>query len=469
MALCAPTTAALIVLLQAFTTGGPGAVPVLEAKPPRPRGLALGAVPPIEPGATSQGAPAAVADMAALLAEITRAPRVVGTAGYERGLDAVEATLRAAGLNPTRLEVDATRAIPTRSEVLLFEDAISGLAFAGLKERWDPSAAPAAALPAAYAWNVSKSNTRGPVVDLGAGLEADFEAATRMRLSLGGAIALVTVPAAPSSRKSTVRAIAERAASRGCVGVLIAPLAPGLSRDDFVLEDTSGSPRSGTAATRLSLPCAPIRSVEAEMLRSRLKVRRVRGASGKTVTVRVGPGPVEASLIIECPSEAVSASALRLDVPTTRAGGVHLVPTDHCADLPLGGAPTVAVAVTAAAGLGAPDSGATLSMVFGPRDGALPTELGPPALLLDAVLAPRAGSPLLARHGRLGPSRLAAHLGEFDSQLADRLKGQLEARMAAAVDWISYGITGTDDPRSASGARASRGLERLLAPLPSER
>ena len=108
-------------------------------------------------------------------------------------------------------------------------------------------------------------------------------------------------------------------------------------------------------------------------------------------------------------------------------------------------------------------------MVFGPRDGALPTEPGPPALLLDAVLAPRAGSPLLARHGRLGPSRLAAHLGEFDSQLADRLKGQLEARMAAAVDWISYGITGTDDPRSASGARASRGLERLLAPLPSER
>ena len=68
---------------------------MLEAKPHPTRGLALGAVPPIEPGATSQGSLAAVADMAALLTEITRAPRVVGTAGYERGLDAVEATLRA--------------------------------------------------------------------------------------------------------------------------------------------------------------------------------------------------------------------------------------------------------------------------------------------------------------------------------------------------------------------------------------
>jgi len=37
------------------------------------------------------------------------------------------------------------------------------------------------------------------------------------------------------------------------------------------------------------------------------------------------------------------------------------------------------------------------------------------------------------------------------------------------VSWTSYSITGANLPRKPSGAQAARGLERLLAPLPSER
>ena len=404
-----------------------------------------------------------------MLAELSGSPRAAGTPDHERGLDRVEAALRAAGLRPERLEVEATRAIPTRSEVLLFEDAIASVAFAGLKERWDPEASPSLPLPAAYSWNASTTRTRGPVVELGAGLESDFAEAERLRLSLEGTVALVTVPAVPINRKTSLRAIASRAASRGCIGVLVAPLRPGATRDDFVLADVRPAAGGAPDALVLPLPCAPIRSAEAQMLRSRLKVRRVRGANGKAATIRVGPGPVEVALTIECPVTQVSAGALRLDVPSMRRGTLHVVSSDHRADLSLGGAAAVAVAVGAAAALGPPGDSGTATLWFGPRGAARPAGLGAPGLQLDAVLAPRPGTPMMARFGSLGPSRLSPMVGEFDQQLASRLAGQLEMRMAAAVHWISYSITGADLLRSPSGARAARGLERLLAPLPSER
>ncbi|MGB0332761.1 MAG: hypothetical protein ACPGPE_13210, partial [Planctomycetota bacterium] len=91
-----------------------------------------------------------------------------------------------------------------------------------------------------------------------------------------------------------------------------------------------------------------------------------------------------------------------------------------------------------------------------------------PVFQLDAVLAPRPGTRLMAPL-RLGPSRLAPLLDESSAQLDARLAGQLQPRMAAAVDWVGYGLRGEDEPRRPAGAQAARALERLLAPLPSER
>ncbi len=483
MTLCVLTPAMLLALLPAALPGTPPGAPVSGSLPESPAASAAEASAGTLQAATGAaavtttatralnqaGGPASTADLSALLTELSRSPRVVGTVGYERGLDRVEAALRAAGLRPERLEVETARAIPTRSEVLLFDDAIASVAFAGLKERWEPEASPSGPLPAAYAWNASATRARGPVVELGAGLERDFAEAEGLRLTLEGTVALVTVPAAPVNRKTSLRAIATRAASRGCVGVLVAPLRRGATRDDFVLVDVRPALGGASADLVLPLPCAPIRSVEAGMLRSRLKVRRVRGANGKATTIRVGPGPVEVSLTIECPVTQVKASALRLDVPSKRAETLHLVSSDQRTSLALGGAPALAVAVGAAAALGPPNDADTATLWFGPHDAARPPGLGAPGLRLDAVLAPRPGTPVLARFGALGPSRLPPRLDESEQQLASRLAGQLGKRMAAAVRWVAYSVTGADLPRKPSGARAARGHERLLEPLPSER
>ncbi|MGD2017044.1 MAG: hypothetical protein PVJ89_02910 [Planctomycetota bacterium] len=449
MAVCAPLAAALLGLLPALQPAGAG---------------------PSDDDPTAGGTAAAVE----LLRALSREPRVPGTDSHERAVSRVEAALRARGLDPERARVSVPRAVPTRSEVLLFEDDIAASPFAGLKERWDPAATPADPLPAAYAWNPDEASVRGPVVDLGAGLEADFEEAARLRVPLEGAVALVSLPASPASRKTNVRGIAARAAARGCVGVLVAPVRPGPGRDDFVLADTAAAnagDRNAAASgpARLALPCAPVRSAEAAALRERLRVRRVRGADGRATTLRIGPGPVEASVTVECPFESVTASVLTVTVPALTEGLRHLVPTDHRSDQALAGAPTVAAAVAAAALLAGEDRPGSTTLTFGPRRAALPAPAGRPGLVIDAALAPRAGAPLLVRLGRLGPSRLTPRIDEFHEQLAGRLAGQLEARLEAAAAWIACGLAGEDDPRRAAGARAARGLERLLAPLPSER
>jgi len=461
MALCAHTLAALLLLLQASPPGAPAAP--LDPAPAGPRSMGTGST---GTGPALDTPPPA--DLDALLGDLSRSPRVVGTPGYDRGLALIEAALHAASLRPERVEVEALRAIPTQSDVLLFEDSLATAAFAGLKERWNPEAAVPSPLPAAFAWNPSTAEARGAVVDLGAGLPADFAEAEQMRLSLEGTIALVTVPATPANRKASIRSIAAQAATHGCVGVLVAPLRPGLARDDFVLADIRPAHGRTSEETRLPVPCAPIRSAEADLIRARLKVRRIRGANGRATTVRVGPGPVEAGVNIECPVSTVRAEALQLEIPAARSGAFHMISTDHRPDLALGGAPAIAVAVGAAAGLGPAGGGSAATLWFAPRRAALPAEHGP-VFQLDAVLAPRPGTPLMARLGPLGPSRLAPLLDESSAQLDARLAGQLQPRMAAAVDWIGYSLRGEDQPRKAPGAQAARALERLLAPLPSER
>ena len=503
MALCAPIVTALLGTLAA---SAPLPTPALTASlaaspsaPPTVSAAVPAAVPAFRATSDAPLPDEAPAPAEVLLEALAREPRVAGTPSHERGVDALLAALRARGLEPERFPVEVPRAVPTRSDVLLFEDGIAASPFAGLKERWDPAAAPASPLPAAFAWNPAAASVRGPVVDLGAGLDADFEEAARMRIALEGTVALVTVPAAPASRRTTVRGIALRAAARGCVGVLIAPLRPGPRRNDFVLADTAtasaarlntaaanidaadtaaadsaagesaAADPAGPEAARLPLPCAPVRSAEAAAIRERLRVRRVRGASGRTVTLRVGPGPVEVGLDVRCPLEWVEASALRVSVPSAVGGRRHLVPTDHRVEASLGGAATLSAAVGAVAALRDRPLEHRDLVVFAPRRASSPTLRAGPGLLIDAALAPRAGAPLLVRFGRLGPSRLAPRQDELTGGLVERLAGQLAPRLEASTAWIEYGLAGEDVPRRPSGARAGRALERLLAPLPSER
>lgn len=270
-------------------------------------------------------------------------PRVVGTPGYGRGIDLIEAELWNAGVRFESRTVTAVRAIPRRSEVHLFEDATAPHAFGGLRERWHPDAPRPMALPAAYSFNVDSADLRAPIVDVGAGLPDDFARLEQQRLRTQGSIALMTAPVVPGQRPASIHTLAVLASEAGCVGMLIAPEA----NDD----GTRGAMVLGTdeAHRRLPIPAVPIRAVEADEIRSRLRARRVRGANGDVTTVRTGPGPVEARLVVECPAERIEGVPVLVVRPTTEAADqpALLIDAAESGGLVLGGAPTLEVVVDA--------------------------------------------------------------------------------------------------------------------------
>lgn len=234
-----------------------------------------------------------------LLSELTREPRIIGTPGYDRALATVKNTLIRAGLKPSERTRKSGRAIATRCDVLFFEDATQSTAFGGLRERWDPAAIPTMPRPMAYDHNPASAGVRGPVVHIGAGLDADFERVREYGADLSGAVLLAVMELAPAKRSTTVREIAERAAGAGAAGLLIAPLpdmdlAPLEARQLYVRENTIHK-------NPLPLPVAPIRGLEAEAIGKRLRTKRIRGEDGKAIPVRLGPGPVEVSVTVECP------------------------------------------------------------------------------------------------------------------------------------------------------------------------
>ena len=149
-------------------------------------------------------------------------------------------------------------------------------------------------------------------------------------------------------------------------------------------------------------------------------------------------------------------------VPAARAGAFHMVSTDHRPDPAPGGAPAIAVTAGAAAALGPAGEG---HRDPGSRPAALPAEHGP-VFQLDAVLAPRPGTRLMAPL-RLGPP---APRPSSTSPAPSRRppRGPAPATAAAAVDWVGYGLRGEDEPRRPRGRRPP-GHSSLLAPLPSER
>lgn len=402
----------------------------------------------------------------ALLEELTAEPRIAGTPGYDRALAIVERELLAAGRDVTRQSASFLVAIPTRSDVLLFEDAIQASAFAGLRETWDPEAVPTAALPPAYVNNRESADVRGPVVDAGAGASSDYERLAGMRITLAGSVALVHLERAPAARTTTVLELAERAREAGCIALLVAPKTPGPTVDDFVSEDTQD------ADGPLSLATAPIRTIEANEIRSRLRVKRVRGNDGKAVSLQVGPGPVEVGVRIECPVSMERGQELicgqRSASSDESPARVQRIDLDERPGQVLGGAPAAVAAILACRREPWP-GGAGARFVFGHRHA---HTTGPRPAPLKGALAPAGQA--------FGPSRLAPEFGEtvegLSSRLSSPLGEELLTRLDAASAWIAYSLR-TGGPMPPLPANRDSGvaaflrdswaaLDILLAPLP---
>lgn len=405
-----------------------------------------------------------IQDTLALCQELAAEPRIPGTGGYDRAVELLEAFLEARGVPVERIEVSVTRGIPTRSDVLLFEDSSATSAFDGLRERWSPDSVPTQPLPAAYGFNVENGNVRGAVVDAGAGSQDDFARLKTLRVPTDGAIALVSVQPSPIFRER-IFDVAARAAQAGFAGLLVAPpstapvpnapMAPApVDPRKLILED-----RSFGREDRLAIPAAPIQLVQAQSIQERLRVKRVRGEDGQVASQRLGPGPVEAQVRVECP-------LVKLDgVPALIAGlrgrekaTVH-VPIDESWELPIQGAALAAVGASAAqtgdplrllllAPRGAPRSGLAVGNALAPLDGLVSG--------WSAEFAPD----LVVFGGR---TRMPASYDTSVRSLDRRLGGELSKRADAATLWIAYLLRSEIRPLSqeAPGGRV------LIAPIPA--
>ncbi len=383
-----------------------------------------------------------------LMADLTREPRIIGTPGYDRALTIVEDTLTRAGLKPTRKMRKSGRAIPTRSDVLLFEDGTQNSAFAGLRERWDPTSIPTMPRPMAYDHNPAEADVRGMVVPIGAGLDADFERVAGFRIDVTGAILLAEMELAPSARVTSVRAIAERAAAAGAAGLLIAPLpSDGLS----ALEARSLWVRENTIhKAPLALPVAPIRRLEAEALLQRLRTKRVRGEDGKAVPMRIGPGPVEASITIECPLvllEAVTELRIVGALATGKPRAVRRVPVNGLCDRPLHGAFELTAEMLSLARGHNAETQALRKAVDGAYtpEFSLDIAFGPFAVAeTHALLGPdapfTAATPPSAAQPKQRPALTTWIPGRFDrlEDVISLLGKELSIRMDAAARFIAY-------------------------------
>ena len=418
-----------------------------------------------------------------LMLELTREPRIVGTQGYDRALEVVGAALEQAGLQPERRVRKSGRAIPLRSDVLLFEDGTSQESFAGLRERWNPDTIPTMPRPMAFDHNPATADVRGPVVHVGQGLDEDFERIASLGVPLEGAVLLATLELVPSERTTTVREMASRAAAAGAAGLLIAPTPTDegpTTRTLFVEENTIGE-------TPLALPTAPVRAVEAEALMGRLRTKRVRGADGKATPLRLGPGPVEASIALECPLVVLTSVSELVFTPKGAQGGTSSVRrislVDDC-DRPLSGAFELTAEILSlvkgydvearqlSASI-APEHGSTpqaIEYVFGPFVSPECHSLLMPAALTSAGSLP-SKSDLAQPYARASAvpgrfrhlDRVAAHFGDELTSLVDAA-----ARFLAYESEVANfkGEAPVDDPNwKAIAAQAEAAAAALSRPL----
>jgi hypothetical protein len=386
-----------------------------------------------------------------LLLELSREPRIVGTRGYDRALDLVGSALTQAGLKPERRVRKSGRAIPLRSDLLLFEDGTSDEAFAGLRERWDPAAIPTMPRPMAFDHNPASAEVRGSVIHVGRGLSSDFERIAGLGVDLTGAVLLASMELAPAERATSVRDIAGRAAAAGAVGLMIAPA---------LSDGAEVGPRQRTLAVEentigtdpLPLPTVPIRAIEAEAITGRLRTKRVRGADGKAIPLRLGPGPVEASIAVECPLVVLNKVTELVVTPATSTGtspttSRHISLVETC-DRPLGGAFEVTAELLALL-KGYDVEAHKLSSEVDPEHGASPASIeyvfGPfvvtktPALFMPSNLASMS-DPATAASMMDTSQHTAAIPGEFKhfDHVASQLGADLTSQLDAAARFLAY-------------------------------
>ncbi len=272
-----------------------------------------------------------------LLYELTRRPRLAGTAGSRWGAELVAKHLAEAGFE---VEIDSREvllSLPHRLELGFFEGGAAE-PFHSRSHGFDPDAEEPADVPPFNAWSAS-GEVRGKVVDAGRGLRADFESLRAAGVELAGTIALCSYGGAYRGVKPAL------AQEFGCAAVLlynrsedsgpargpawpegpwksgteaergsILPIAtgPGDPSTPLFASPSPGAElperekRLAGAALDMSLPripCLPIGSADAALLRERLVPRGRKTTEGAIEVVPIGPGPVEARLLVDAPRE----------------------------------------------------------------------------------------------------------------------------------------------------------------------
>lgn len=274
----------------------------------------------------------------ALLLELCASTRLAGTPTSRRGAEFVARVLEQAGWRVEFDEREVLLSLPRSLSISAYGNASTDQAAWTWARSFDPDARPADDLPLFNAWSAS-GDVRGPVVDVGRGLRADFEALGAEGIELRGAIALCRYGGAYRGIK------AQLAQEYGCAGLLlftdpaeagaergpvwpdgpwmpgheaqrgsIAPMAqyPGdPSSPGFASPAPDQAPPGGRERLRgealeaalPAIPCLPIGADHAAALLGELRARRMAGPDGRRSSRPVGPGPVEVHMHVDAPRE----------------------------------------------------------------------------------------------------------------------------------------------------------------------
>lgn len=259
-----------------------------------------------------------------LLLELCSTTRLAGTSGSQVGAAIVARHLRAAGWEVELDEREVLLSLPRSTRFAVFADAAAREPSVERLASFDPDAVPPNDLPLFNSWTAS-GTVRGPVVDVGYGLRADFERLKAAKVELKGAIALARYGKAYRGVK------AQLAEEFGCAGVLLYtpssedgrergpvwPQGPWKPDDDaqrgsiLPVSLAPGDPstpsgpsaRPGESCERLTIDaarerlpkilCLPIGARDARAIVTRLAP----GPDGAAL----GPGPVEVALDLDAP------------------------------------------------------------------------------------------------------------------------------------------------------------------------
>ena len=110
----------------------------------------------------------------ALSRELCAAPRLAGTIGSEWGARLVRRHLEAAGFEVEFDRREVLLSLPRRIEISAWDTSGERMRALGRTRRFDADARPPGDVPPFNAWSAS-ARARGPIVDVGRGLRADFE------------------------------------------------------------------------------------------------------------------------------------------------------------------------------------------------------------------------------------------------------------------------------------------------------